>query len=118
MNAKSLLTEQIVRERDFLAEQQVGTEEYNESLKRLISLEEKLAEVEQFESDNVMKEKQMAEEKKDRFNKNCIDIGKFVAGGIIMPIVGLVCITATEKDVTFTGALREYTRYFLPKKWI
>lgn len=118
MNAKTLLTEQIEREREFMASQAVGTEEYNESLKRLISIEEKLAEVEQFESDSEMKTIQMAEEKKDRFIKNCIDVGKFVIGGVVIPVVGLVCITATEKDVTFTGALKEYTRYFIPKKWI
>ena len=118
MNAKTLLVEQIGRERDYLAEHEVGTEEYNESLKRLISLEEKLSEVEHFESETEMKDKQLADEKKDRFIKNCIDVGKFVVGGVVIPVVGLVCITATEKDVTFTGALREYTRYFLPKKWI
>ena len=116
MNAKTLITEQIEREREFLVAQTVGTEEYNDSLKRIVMLEEKLAETEQTESESEMKVKQMAEEKKDRFIKNCIDVGKFVIGGVVIPVVGLVCITATEKDVTFTGALREYTRYFLPKK--
>ena len=54
-------------------------------------------------------------EDKDRLIRNVLE-GVKVGSGIILPIIGLVAITAVEKDITFTGSLREYTRYFLPKK--
>lgn len=106
MDAKTLVLKQIERESEYLAEHEVGSDEYNKSLTRLITLEEKLAELEKFK-----------DEKNDRFVKNLIDGAKFVIGGVVIPVVGLVCITATEKETTFTGALKEYTRFFIPKKW-
>ena len=54
-------------------------------------------------------------EDKDRLIRNVLE-GVKVGSGIVLPIIGLVAITAVEKDTTFTGSLREYTRYFLPKK--
>lgn len=117
MDAKYLLLKQIERESEYLAGHEVGTEEYNKSLTRLITLEEKLADLEKFEFESVRKDQQIADEKKDRIVKNIIDGAKFVIGGVVIPVVGLVCITATEKDTTFTGALKEYTRFFIPKKW-
>lgn len=117
MDAKNLVFEQIERERSYLEKQEVGTDEYGASLNRLISLEEKLAELEHFESESVRKDEQMNDEKKDKKVKNIIEGCKVVAG-VVLPLVGLVCITATEKDTTFTGALRDYTRLFIPKKWL
>lgn len=111
MEVKTLMLEQIEREREYLSKQEVGTDEYVASLNRLTTQEEKLMELEKFESN-------MAEEKKDRFIKNGIEIIKFGIGGVVIPVVGLICITATEKDTTFTGALKEYTRLFIPKKWL
>ena len=123
MNETSLLDELIEREKEYLDEQEVGTKEYNDSLKRLTELESKRAErVKFFEEKEARVEHDMIErvknyeEKKARMQQNIIEIGKFVVGGVIIPVVGLVCITATEKDTTFTGALRDYTRLFLPKK--
>lgn len=116
METKKLLMDQIKRENEYLAEQEVGTETYNDSLKRLNTLEDKLIELEKFEAESARKDKQMKDEKKDRKIGIVIDVSKFVVGTVAIPIIGLVCITATEKDTTFTGALREYTRYFLPKK--
>ena len=118
MNTKTLLTEQIERERTYLAEQEVGTEEYIASLDRLCKLEDKLADREKFESESEREYQKMAEDKQHRITCMGIDIAKFVVGGVVIPIVGLVCITATEKECTFTGALKEYTRLFLPKKHI
>lgn len=105
MKSKTLLLELIEREYDHLQDHEVGTDEYNASMSRLVTLEGELANLEKSDSD-----------KQDRFVKNVIDVGKFVIGGVVVPVVGLVCITATEKDTTFTGALKEYTRLFIPKK--
>lgn len=54
-------------------------------------------------------------EEKDRLIRNVLE-GIKIGSGIVLPIIGLITITAVEKDITFTGSLREYTRYFLPKK--
>ncbi len=116
MYSKTMLYGMIDRERDYLDTHEVGTEEYNASLQRLKSLNEQLKEIEEFEADFEAKEKESNEVKKDRLVKNVIEVGKFVVGGVIVPLIGLVCITATEKDCTFTGALKEYTRLFIPKK--
>lgn len=95
---KNLLMECIERENAYLADQEVGSEEYKASLKRLMDLE-----------------KQMSESpKNDRVIRNVIEAVK-VGGSIVLPIIGLVCITATEKEYTFTGALKDYTKLFLPK---
>lgn len=116
MYSKTMLYGMIDRERDYLETHEVGTEEYNASLQRLKGLNEQLKEIEQFEVDFEAKEKESNDTKKDRFIKNAIEVGKFVVGGVVIPLVGLVCITATEKESTFTGALKEYTRLFIPKK--
>lgn len=118
MQLKTLLREDIERERTYLHEQEVGSEEYVESLKRLGALEDKLFDLEKFESETVYKEKQFKDEKKDKRTKNVIDIAKFVIGTVIIPGIGLVCITATEKETTFCGALKDYTKLFIPKKLI
>ena len=118
MDAKTLVLKQIEREQGYLENQEVGTDEYGASLSRLINLEEKLADLEHFEFEAARKDEQTKNEKKDRFVNNVIEGCKFVIGGVVIPVVGLVWITATEKDTTFTGALRDYTRMFIPKKWL
>lgn len=116
MTSRELVMERIQREREFIARQEVGTEEYNASMKRLDVLNDKLTELEKNEADAVVKEQQLVVDKKDRFTKIVVDIGKFVVGGVVIPLVGLVAITATEKDASFTGTLRDYTKLFIPKK--
>ena len=108
MDSKTRLVEQIERERKYLAGLTVGSDEYEKSLERLMKLEELV-------SDQEQKQKQMSEERKDRIVKNILD-GIKTTSGIALPLIGLVWITATEKETTFTGVLREYTKYFLPKK--
>lgn len=97
MRNKNLLMEQIERETKYLAEQTVGTEEYVKSQERLMALQKQLTEL---------------DDQTKRFGLETIK----VAGGILLPIIGLIGITAAEKEITFTGALREYTKYFLPGK--
>lgn len=117
MELKTLLCEDIEREHEYLSEQAIGSEEYNESLKRLGALEDKLFNLEQFETETAAKEQQAKEEKKDRLIRNVLEGAKIVSG-IAMPIIGLVCITATEKETTFCGALKGYTNLFIPKKTV
>jgi hypothetical protein len=115
MDLKSLLREQIERESSYLKDQEVGTDEYNSSMDRLSTLEDKLADLEQSESDAARKDKQMAEDRKDRLIKNSIEGAKTV-GSFVLPIIGLVAITAFEKGDTFTTSLRGFVNCFIPKK--
>ena len=105
MYSKEMLLKLIEKETTYLNGHEVGSEEYNKSMSRLVELEGQLAELEKFDS-----------EQKNKTVSNVIEVGKFILGSVVIPVVGLVAITAVEKDITFTGALREYTRYFLPKK--
>ena len=105
MQSEKMILELIERERLYLNSCEVGTDEYNASLQRITTLEERLADLEKFKKDQT-----------DRIVKNFIEAGKFIIGGVVVPVIGLVCITASEKDISFTGALKEYTRLFIPKK--
>ena len=104
MDLKTLLREQIEREVQHIAELEVGTQEYNESMSRLNVLEDKLAELEKCDMD-----------RKDRKVKNIIE-GVKTGGSIVLPIIGLVAITAFEKSETFTTSLRGIVNCFIPKK--
>ena len=119
---KTLLMQLIEREKAYFDSLKPDDEEYAKSQTRLMKLNSQLTDLEKTEEEL---EKSKAElelskdtskkENKDRFIKNIME-GVKIGSGIILPIVGLVGITAVEKEITFTGALREYTRYFLPKK--
>lgn len=115
MKLRTLLEKQIEREREYLDKQEVGTEEYNNSTERLNKLEDKLADLEKFESENARKDLQMKDEKKDRWFRNINDGVKTVSG-IAVPIIGLVIITAFEKNETFTSAAKGIINCFIPKK--
>lgn len=93
----ALLMEQYERERIHLAEQEEGSEEYVASLYRLMDIEKQLA------------------SHKEWVSRTALETVK-VVGGVVLPIVGLIGITAAEKEISFVGALRDYTKYFLPKK--
>ena len=98
---KVQLWELVEREKSYLLRQKVGSEEYDASLKRLMSLEKQVSDLEGAH--------------KDWISRTILESIK-VGGSVILPLVGLVWITAAEKEITFTGALREYTKYFMPKK--
>lgn len=117
MELKTLLHEDIERERTFMQAQAVGSEEYNASFKRLCELENKLLELEKFESETTLKDEQLKDEKKDRTIKYVFE-GVKIASGVVLPVIGLVCITAFEKNDTFTSALKGYINCFVPKKTI
>ena len=115
MVSKEALVKQIERVSKYMEGLEEGSEEYRSALYQLIDLEKQLAEIEKIEQDGELKKQDMSEIKKDRLVKNILE-GIKVGSGIVIPFIGLVWITATEKDNTFTGTLREYTKYFLPNK--
>ena len=104
MYLHDLLREQIERERTHLSGLTVGSEEYEETFQRLITLEDRMADLEKH-----------LEGKKDRTVKNVIE-GVKVVGGIALPLIGYVVVTAFEKDETFTSALKGVVNCFIPKK--
>lgn len=104
MDLKNLLTDQIERESTHLSGLKVGSEEYVKSMERLNTLEDKLANLDKNDVD-----------RKDRKVKNVIE-GVKVGGSIVLPIIGLVAITAFEKSETFTTSLRGIVNCFIPKK--
>ena len=108
---KTLLLNLIEREQNYFDSQESGSEEYVNSQARLIKLNSQLTELEKAESEKEVS----AKDQKNTLIRNVLE-GVKVGSGIVLPIIGLVAITAVEKDTTFTGSLREYTRYFLPKK--
>ena len=126
---KTLLLNLIEREQTYFESQKPGSEEYVDSQTRLMKLSSHLADLEQTETELKTTEEKLelskaelevtkdvsVKENKDRLIRHILE-GVKVGSGIILPIIGLVAITAVEKDTTFTGSLREYTRYFLPNK--
>ena len=126
---KTLLLNLIEREQYYFESQKPGSEEYVDSQSRLMKLSSQLADLEKTETELKTTEEKLeiskaklevtkdvsVKENKDRLIRHILE-GVKVGSGIILPIIGLVAITAVEKDTTFTGSLREYTRYFLPNK--
>ena len=126
---KILLLNLIEREQTYFESQKPGSEEYVDSQSRLMKLSSQLTDLEKTETELKTTEEKLelskaelevtkdvsVKENKDRLIRHILE-GVKVGSGIILPIIGLVAITAVEKDTTFTGSLREYTRYFLPNK--
>ena len=103
------------REREYLLMQDPGSEEYIKSQLRLLDIEKQLHEMDNNDAALVTKTAEVKSERRDRITRNIIEAVK-AGAGIVLPLIGLVCITATEKDSTFTGALKDYTKLFIPKK--
>ena len=104
MMAKLTLVRLIKDESEYLASQKVGSEEYNASYDRLTNLAEKLAVAEKLE-----------DEKKDRFVRFILEVVK-VVGTFGFWLFGLVVITAQERDITYTGAMKALLNNFIPGK--
>lgn len=100
--AREIVEKQIERESAYLDEQEVGTEEYNSSLERLCTLQDKLAELEKTDIRS-----------KEEFKKFILEVVK-VVGTIALPVFGLTVITAQEREITYTSALKSLLGCFTP----
>ncbi|MGN0246949.1 MAG: hypothetical protein ACI4DK_13425 [Lachnospiraceae bacterium] len=98
MNAKTLVNECIERERAYLSNQEVGSKEYNESLSRLNTLQDKLIDQE------------------DRFVKNILEAGKFAIGSVVVPVVMTLVVLKFEETGSITTAMRKWATEIIPKK--
>lgn len=103
MKLRTLLEEQIEREREYLNHCEPGNEEYCKSTTRLNELEDKLAALEKHESD-----------KKSNVVHNVLE-GVKIVGGIALPLIGFVVVTAFEKDDSFSSSLKGVINCFIPK---
>ena len=104
------------REEAYLNAQKVGSDEYNYSMNRLLDIERQLRAIDETEETAKRREKEAKSEHRHRMFDHGIDILKVVGTGILLPVIGLVCMTAAEKEITFRGALSDYTKLFIPKK--
>ena len=116
MKQIELLTKQIEREQKYCDSQDVGTEEYEKSFKRLTVLRKELSDLEKSEAENERRNRELADSKKDRIVKNTLEGIKIVGTGIIMPCIGYVVVTAFEKDDTFTSSLKRVIDCFVPRR--
>lgn len=116
MKDKELVLQEIEREQAYRDRLEFGSEEYDKSCNRLSGLRKELADLEKTEAENERRNREMAENKKDRKVKNTLEGVKIIGGGIIMPCIGYVVVTAFEKDDSFTSALKKVVDCFIPKK--
>lgn len=100
--AKAILEEEIKREHTYLKKQAVGSEEYNNSQKRLSDLATKLGELEELEVSWL-----------DRAGKFGLEVAKTVSG-VVVPVGCLIMVTAQERSITFTGAARMLIQSIVP----
>lgn len=104
------LKDLIKRERGYIDTLDTGSDEYVNGTKRLMELEKLLSEIEKNEAE-------MEQAKKSRRMGGILE-GAKIAVSVLMPLIGYVAIVAAEKEITFTGALRDVTKCFLPKSKI
>lgn len=116
MKDKELVLQEIESEMAYRDSLEVGSEAYDKSCNRLTGLRKELADLEKTEAENDRRNREMAENKKDRRVKNTLEGVKIIGGGIIMPCIGYVVVTAFEKDDSFTSALKKVVDCFIPKK--
>lgn len=115
MNGRELVMSRIEKELEYLETVEIGSEAYSAAAKRLDALNAQLIELDKNDAELDVKKQQS---KTDRIFQIVRTAGEVVGvvGGLVLPVIGLVCITATEKETTFTGALRDYTKLFIPKR--
>lgn len=127
MSEKRLLSDEIKSELEELKKMEVGTEQYKTAVDGITKLADRVIEIEKLEADieekrNTrlcdleFKEKQLQEEKKDRWIRNGI-----AAAGIAIPSIitiwGTVKSFQFEKEGTITTIMgRGFINKLLPKK--
>lgn len=95
MTAKATVQEQVEKVRAYLSTVDVGSKEYRDAAEVLVLLEKELAEREKFDY-----------ERKDQLVKTCIDVGKFVIGGVVIPVGTTYFILKWEEVGSITTVLR------------
>lgn len=127
MRIETKLHEEIVSELDELARMEVGSDQYRTTVDGISKLMDKAIEIERIDvesqdkvearrEENDFREKQMSEERKDRFVKNVIAVV-----GIVVPtavtIWGTIKTIEFEKEGTITTIMgRGFINKLLPKK--
>lgn len=107
---ETTLKDLIKRERRLIETLDTGSDEYVSSMKRLMELEKLLSEIEKNEAE-------MDQTQKSRHMETILEWAK-VAVSIAMPTFGLFYIVSKEEGITFTGAMRDVTKCFLPRNKI
>lgn len=127
VNLETLLYEEIETEFDKLSNLEPGTEQHKAAADTLAKLMDRAIELDRIESDCkdkeatresdlLLKEQQLKEEKKDRLVKNIIG-----AAGVVLPLIVTIWGTKVslnfEKEGTFTTIMgRGFIQKLLPKK--
>jgi hypothetical protein len=94
-----ILKEQISREYDYLKEQDVGSDEYNASMKRLNELESKLADIQKSKSVTRLE-----------YTKVLTGLG-VSCGGFVLSLI----VLKFEETNTLRSALKGVVQNFIPK---
>lgn len=121
MNVKSMLDDEIRNELENLGKEAIGSEEYKANLDGVTKLLDRQIEIEKLENERldrresretefILKQQQLAEEKKDRRIKNGITVGTFACSAALYAMA-FIASTNFEREGTFTteggrGALR------------
>lgn len=127
MNIETLLYDEIETEFEKLRTTDTGSEQYKVTVDGLTKLMDRAIEMERInndcddkaktrESDQLMKEQQLLEDKKDRLVKNIIS-----AAGVVLPLIVTIWGTKVslkfEEEGTFTTIMgRGFINKLLPKK--
>lgn len=112
MSVKTLLAEEFKSEIEEIGKLEVGSEQHKAAVDSATKLVDRIIELEKFESDRVTKEinqktdtdlklRQLEDEKKDRFTRNCITVGVTAAQ---LTAAGLAFVMSMnfEKEGTLT----------------
>lgn len=121
MNVKSMLDDEIRNELENLGREAIGSEGYKANLDGVTKLLDRQIEIEKLENERldkresretefILKQQQLAEEKKDRRIKNGITVGTFACSAALYAMA-FIASTNFEREGTFTteggrGALR------------
>lgn len=127
VNIETLLYDEIETEFDKLATLEPGSEKYKVTLDGLTKLMDRAIEIEKVEidckdkeatreSEQLLKEQQLSDDKKDRLIKNIIS-----AAGVVLPLIVTIWGTKVslkfEEEGTFTTIMgRGFINKLLPKK--
>lgn len=101
---KERYLEMINRESEYLDEQEVGTDEYNASVKRLNELLDKLNELEKADAS-----------RKDQKFKNGLEVAKVVTG-VAVPVGISYLVIKVEETGSLRSALKGIINTCLPRK--